>query len=250
MKAAIKLLIVLAFFSSCEKKLEQNDSNDSDNIESRFTHLDTVYISSDSLVELFELKDDYNKIVSERIEFFSNEVLNPDSTYHFYLINENDSRFISQFGADDYYLWYTYFLKKKYPSSSYENDRKRLIDLYYTINKIVSNLAGGGTFFAHNIPRIHAYVEWDIYNNCILNTSNDSMADSLFHEALEDYKTQNKLLLEKVFSSDRWSQIPQNNQLAEKQSIERIFDHLYSRIENEFHLKCVLNFQDKFSHLF
>jgi len=76
------------------------------------------------------------------------------------------------------------------------------------------------------------------------------MADSLFHEALEDYKTQNKLLLEKVFSSDRWSQIPQNNQLTEKQSIERIFDHLYSRIENEFHLKCVLNFQDKFSHLF
>ena len=38
---------------------------------SRKTDLDTVYISKDPLVELYYLKDEYNEIVMERDEFFS-----------------------------------------------------------------------------------------------------------------------------------------------------------------------------------
>ena len=66
------------------------------------------------MVSLYYLKDEYNEIVMQRDEFFSNVFVDPDMTYKNYLNTNNDNRFISEFGADAYYQWYAYFLNKKY----------------------------------------------------------------------------------------------------------------------------------------
>ncbi len=203
--------------------------------DSRKTQLDTVYISKDPLVNLYYLKDEYNEIVMQRDEFFSNVFVDPDMTYQNYLNTNNDNRFISEFGADAYYQWYAYFLNKKYNSEAYSNKRSKLVELYQSINKAYAFMARGGSGFAHNIPRIYAYVEWDIYNHYVLNDLDENSATNFLAEK-ELYIVSNN----KILKLDKF----RNNE-----TIKLLFDSIHQKIENQFELKYVMQFQDKFDHL-
>jgi hypothetical protein len=202
--------------------------------ESRKTQLDTVYISKDPLVELYYLKDKYNEIVMERDEFFSDDFKDPDLTYKNYLKANTDNRFVSQFGADAYYQCYAYFLKKKYNSKAYDSLRSKLIELYKSINKAYSIMAKGGSSFAHNIPRIYAYVEWDIYNYFVLNNTDKNNTS--------DFQTEKNLYI------DSNTKILELDELRNNESLKFLFDSIHRKIENQFELKHVMQFQERFYH--
>lgn len=203
--------------------------------ESRKTQLDTVYISKEPLVELYYLKEEYNEIVMERDEFFSDDFKDPDLTYVNYLKTNNDERFVSQFGADAYYQCYTYFLKKKYNSEVYKAKRNKLVELYHSINKAYSIMAKGGSSFAHNIPRIYAYVEWDIYNHFVLNTSDENNTS--------DFQAEKNVYI------DNNNKILELNEFKNNETLKLLFDSIHQKTENQFELKHVMQFQDRLNHL-
>ena len=203
--------------------------------ESRITQLDTVYISKDPLVKLYYLKDEYNEIVMERDEFFSNDFKGPDLTYENYLKANNDNKFVSQFGADAYYQCYAYFLKKKYNSKAYNIEWSKLVELYHSINRAYSIMAKGGSSFAHNIPRVYAYVEWDIYNHFVLNNTDENNTS--------DFQTEKNLYI------DSNTKILELNEFKNNETLKLIFDSIYQKIENQFELKHVMQFQKRFEYI-
>lgn len=202
---------------------------------SRKTQLDTVYISKEPLVELYYLKDEYNEIVVERDEFFSDDFKDPDLTYENYLKTNNDDRFVSQFGADAYYQCYAYFLKKKYNSAAYKAKRNKLVELYHSINRAYSIMVKGGSSFAHNIPRVYAYVEWDIYNHFVLNTSDENNKS--------DFQT------EKNLYTHSNTKILELDEFKNNETLKSLFYSIHQKIENPFELKHVMEFQKRFDHL-
>ncbi len=203
--------------------------------ESRNTQLDTVYISKDPLVELYYLKDEYNEVVVERNEFFSDDFKDPDLTYENYLKANNDDRFISQFGADSYYQIYAYFLKNKYKSEAYNTERSKLVELYHSTNRAYSIMAKGGSSFAHNIPRVYAYVEWDIYNHFVLNITDENNTS--------DFQTEKNLYI------DSNAKILELNKFKNNETLKLLFDSIHQKIENQFELEHVMQFQDRFDYL-
>jgi len=202
--------------------------------ESRKTQLDTVYISKDPLVELYYLKEEYNEIVIERDEYFSDEFKDPDLTYENYLKANTDNKFVSQFGADAFYQCYAYFLKKKYNSKAYNTDRSKLVELYHSINRAYSIMSKGGSSFAHNIPRVYAYVEWDIYNYFVLNNTDKNNTS--------DFQTEKNLYI------DSNTKILELDELRNNESLKFLFDSIHRKIENQFELKHVMQFQERFYH--
>jgi hypothetical protein len=231
----LKYIVLLLFVVGCLNKPNTENPELLNYKEGRKTELDTVYITKDSLVKLYYLKSEYNEIVMQRDEFFSNIFVDPDMTYKNYLNTNNDNRFISEFGADAYYQCYAYFLNKKYNSEAYSNERSKLVELYQSINKAYAIMARGGSGFAHNIPRIYAYVEWDIYNHYVLNDLDENSATNFLAEKELFIVSNNKILKLDKF---------RNNE-----AIKLLFDSIHKKIENEFYLKHVIQFQDKFNYL-
>lgn len=116
-------------------------------------------------------KQKFNDIVDFFPEFYSDIVYHPDSLYlknHFKrFINadgeEEDIRFSSELGRDNYYVLYSYFLKMRNGEKKYTDRRKNLIAIYRHINGIFEGLQGGGTYFGHQHRRILGYAEYSIY---------------------------------------------------------------------------------------
>ena len=158
-KAILTHLVLLTLFSGCHTSLKEDESTGKRN-----TQEDTLYISTSPDLEYYLLKEEYNKMVQQRKEFFSDSVYDPDFTYHSSYKSFEDITIKSETGKDYYYLCFAYFLKKRYTHHNYHVEREKLIELYNSINDIYAIIARGGTFFSHNIPRIQAYAEWDIYN--------------------------------------------------------------------------------------
>ena len=228
--------ILLAFIAfGCLNKPNTKGSKLLNTKESRKTKIDTVYISKDPLVELYYLKDEYNEIVVERDEFFMAVFTSPDLSYKKYSKEDSFFRFSSEFGGDSYYQWYAYFLKKKYDSEHYEIERSKLIDLYYSINKAFAIIARGGSFFAHNIPRTHAYAEWDIYNHFVLKNPNKNCTSNFQTEKYQYIDSNTKIL--------------ELDEFKNNETLKFLFDSIHQKIENQFELEHVMQFQDRFDHL-
>ena len=225
-------LVFIAF--GCLNKSNNKDPELLITKESRKTNFDTVYISKDPLVELYYLKDEYNEIVMKRDEFFSDDFKDPDLTYKNYINGNTDNKFVSQFGADAFYQCYAYFLKKKYNSKAYDSLRSKLIELYKSINKAYSIMAKGGSYFAHNIPRIYAYVEWDIYNYFVLNNTDKNNTS--------DFQTEKNLYI------DSNTKILELYEFINNETLKLLFDSIHQKIENQFELKHVMQFQERFYH--
>ena len=231
----LKYIVLLLFVVGCLNKSNTENPELLNSKEGRKTELDKVYISKDSLVTLCYLKSEYNEIVMQRDEFFSNVFEDPDMTYKKYLNANNDNRFISEFGIDSYYQWYAYFLNKKYNSEAYSNKRSKLVELYQSINKAYAIMARGGSGFAHNIPRIYAYVEWDIYNHYVLNNLDENSAINF--------------LAEKELYIDSNNKILKLDKFRNNETLKLLLDSTHKKIENEFYLKHVIKFQERFHHM-
>jgi hypothetical protein len=103
-------------------------------------------------------REEFNSMVDNHPEFFSDEMPNPDLAYY----AANKEGFNSEVGQDGYYVLYAYFLKQKNGIGKYAERRKKLIDIYENINQLFQQLQGGGTYFGHQSWRIRGYAEYSV----------------------------------------------------------------------------------------
>lgn len=135
------------------------------------TDKDSVYISSISKDTLQFSKEEFNDIVDNFPELTSMNPLPPDSAYNAKIFvdfvdstgEKQHITFGSQAGQDNYYIVYAYFLKKKNGITKYAVRRKKLLEMYRTLNSIYANLKYGGTYFGHQYKRIEGYAEFSVY---------------------------------------------------------------------------------------
>jgi hypothetical protein len=135
------------------------------------TDKDSVYISSTAKDTLKFSKDEFNDIVDNFPELTSKNLLPPDSAYYAKIwVDVVDSKgdkqhisFGSEAGRDNYYIVYAYFLKQKNGIAKYALRRKKLLEMYRTLNSIFGNLNHGGTYFGHKYRRIEGYAEFSVY---------------------------------------------------------------------------------------
>ena len=217
-------------------------------MDKRIIQEDTVYISTTPGLEHYLLKEEYNTMVQQRKEFFSDSIYDPDFTYHSSYDSFEDITFKSETGQDYYYLTYTYFLKKRYTHDNYQTERERLIELYNTLNDIYAIIARGGTFFSHNKPRIPAYVEWDIYNHLVVKRA-VPISESDFELEKEAFIERNYKILESSNSFEHWGSFTEEGRKATLQELELLFDSLSDKIDNPFYLSCVLGLEERYEHL-
>ena len=236
-------LLPLIFFSRCQISSEEDETMDKRNIQE-----DTVYISTTPGLEHYLLKEEYNTMVQQRKEFFSDSVYDPDFTYYSSYNSFEDITFISETGQDYYYLCYTYFLKKRYTHDNYKIERENLLELYNSINDIYAIIARGGTFFSHNKPRIQAYAEWDIYQHFVLNRA-VPILEIDFEMAKQVFNEKNRRILESSDSFKYWGDFSEEGKKATLQELELLFDSLSDKIDNPFYLSCVLGFEERYEHL-
>ena len=217
-------------------------------MDKRIIQEDTVYISTTPGLEHYLLKEEYNTMVQQRKEFFSDSVYDPDFTYYSSYNSFEDITFISETGQDYYYLCYTYFLKKRYTHDNYKIERENLLELYNSINDIYAIIARGGTFFSHNKPRIPAYVEWDIYNHLVVKRA-VPISEIDFELEKEAFIERNYKILESSNSFEHWGSFTEEERKATLQELELLFDSLSDKIDNPFYLSCVLGFEERYEHL-
>jgi hypothetical protein len=135
------------------------------------TNKDTVYIPTEEGAMPFS-REEWNCIIDSFPELYSDKVLHPDSTYAksrvtvSFIDSSGDKNYISfspEPGTDAYYMLYAWFLKNKNGIQKHAARRKKLLDIYYTINGFFDILYFGGTYYVHQISRIEGYAEYDIY---------------------------------------------------------------------------------------
>lgn len=242
----IFVFVFVLLIASCKDNSSIN-SKIIDNKASRKTTLDTVYLSNYPGVKLYALKEEYNEIVQKRDEFFNDVFISPDSTYLTYLKTGNDIRFESEFGADAYYQWYAYFLQKKFKQKKFKDERFKLIQLYYSLNEVYSIMDQGGSGYAHNIPKIHAYVEWDIYNTFILNDAEETTSEDAFLNKKALFRKHNNHIIDSIFSLEKWMQKPSSTRNEYKKEVKTLFHEIEKKSENFFYLRKISQFQKKYT---
>jgi hypothetical protein len=247
MKGLYTYLMTLMVLTGC-----QNPDNDTVGPDvysnNHYAKEDTVYISTSPTLEYYVLKEEYNKLVQQRKEFFSDSLNAPDFTYHSSYDSFEDITFKSETGQDYYYLCYTYFLKKRNNHENYHGERERLIDLYNSINHIYSIIARGGTFFSHNKPRIQAYAEWDIYNYLVAKRA-VPISEIDFESEKEAFIERNRKILESSNSFEYWDSFTEEERKATLQELQVLFESLSEKIDTPFYLSCVLGFEERYQHL-
>jgi hypothetical protein len=133
---------------------------------------DTIYIYSQSKDTLKYSKKEFNDIIDNFPELYDGNISNPDSTYSrgsiwADLVDSNGYKnhlsFSSEAGQDEYYILYAYFLKHKNGIAKFSLRRKKLIEIYETLNSLFGSLNYGGTYFGHQYSRIEGYAEFSVY---------------------------------------------------------------------------------------
>jgi hypothetical protein len=136
------------------------------------TQKDTVYIVTESDETMKYSREEFNSIIDSFPELYSDNILYPDSAYvnrrmGFNLIdslgNDQPISFASECGADGYYMLYAWFLKNKNGIQQHAARRKKLLEIYRTLNNLFDILYSGGTYYGHMYSRIEGYAEYDIY---------------------------------------------------------------------------------------
>lgn len=121
---------------------------------------DTFEFSTETLGTIKYSKEEFNRIVDNQPELFTDYWVDPDKKYH---CNGDNIIFGCELCQDDYYVLYAHFLKQQNGIEKYAIQRNKLIDIYTNINILFQNLQYGGTFFGHQYARILGYAEYSVY---------------------------------------------------------------------------------------
>ncbi len=124
------------------------------------TTKDTLLITTEIGENLKYSKVEFNLIVDNHPEFFSDIIQDPDATYY---CTADKNGFDSELGKDEYYMLYAYFLKQKNGIDKYAECRQKLIDIYTDLNFLYQYFQHGGTYFGHQRARILGYAEFSVH---------------------------------------------------------------------------------------
>jgi len=237
----------LLFIWGCNPNTSQDLAEDK---ASRETQQDTVYLCTAPRLNYYVLQDEYNEFVRKHDELFADTAVPPGlahSQYYRNSVNSEDHKIedFSEFGVDSYFIWYAYLLQQRYNYGAYEMQRQELIDMFRSINEIYSIIAVGGSYFGHMIPRIQAYVEWDLYNHYVQGNP-DTLSPQEFSQAKEAFVSQNRFLVQNLGSSELWKRKTEVGKKHTKMELDSMFTALAEQIVNPFYLQRVMEFQERY----
>ncbi len=219
-------------------KTEQSDSastiKKADN--SRYyTIKDTLLIATET-GETFEFgKDDFNLIVDNHPELFSEYPQEPDQTYY---CNVNKGDFESEVGQDTYYVLYAYFLKQKNGVDNNKVMRKKLIDIYTNINSLFQQFQHGGTYFGHQYSRILGYTEYSVY---LYSQCKDNIEKTYdITKQKEFYIKSLRQLIDDESKIDNETLV--NDKITRSKELNKIVDELNKLITDDFYLRRTQEF--------
>jgi len=110
-------------------------------------------LNDDSLIYS---RADFNNIIDNHPEFFSDKVLDPEIAY----LSQSDLEFNSESGEDRYFTLYAYFLRKKNNSRDCDRVRNEITSIYLNLNKLFHSFQYSGTYFGHQGCRILGFSEF------------------------------------------------------------------------------------------
>ena len=142
------------------EKTKQNSTVSHIDNSKYYTKKDTILIETEIGGTLKFTKSEYNTIIDEHRELFQEFPQNPNKLYYRFV---NSVDFGSEQGQDVYYALYAYFLKQKNGIEKFKLQRRKLIDIYASINSLFGHFQYGGTYFGHQEMRILGYAEFSIY---------------------------------------------------------------------------------------
>lgn len=147
-----------------ENVLNDSTQNFADKFSSQnyYTKKDSVLLATFEGDSVYVSKEEFNNVVANHSEFFSEYPFNPDITY----LNNTDEIFTSEIGQDLYYLYYAYFLRQSqefYKTDDFGHQRNKIMIIYTRLNQLESVLNNGGAGYMHLYRRIFGYAEYSVY---------------------------------------------------------------------------------------
>ncbi len=200
------------------------------------TSTDTLKISTEMVGTIKYSKDEFNRIVDNHPEFFTNYWEDPDKKYY---CNGDSREFASEVGQDDYYVLYAYFLKQKNGADKYAVMRKKLIDIYTNINSLFQRFQYGGTYFGHQYPRILGYAEYSVYlyseqSDNIEKTYDITKQKDLYIKSLRQLIDDESKIDNETLGKEKVERNKELNKIVDDLS-KIITDNFYLRRTQEFH---------------
>jgi hypothetical protein len=213
------------------------------------TDKDKVYIRKECDDTIVYSREEFNDIIDNFPELYSPNVTNPDSTYANSKIwvdlvdslgNTKHFSFGSEAGKDQYYILYAWFLKNKQGIAKYAVRRKKLLEIYRTLNSIFGQLNYGGTYFGHQYARIEGYAEFAVYwfnhyPKVFERPYDMSKQKALYIEGLKQLIRDEVSIDENLFTEE-----------ARKKRVIELFryvNHLNKLITENFYLRMAKSFQ-------
>jgi hypothetical protein len=201
-----------------------------------YTKQDTLLIATEIGDTLKYGKAEFNDVVDNHPEFFTDFPREPDFEYY---CNGDNAEFGSEVGQDTYYALYAYFLKQKNGIDKYAQQRRKLIDIYSNINSLFGRFQYGGTYFGHQGMRILGYAEYSIYllpkkKEDIEKTYDITKQKELYVKALRQLIEDESKIDFNTLGNDK---IERNNEL------NKIVDELDKLITDAFYLRRAQEFQ-------
>lgn len=200
-----------------------------------YTNEDNLLITSETGDTLKYGREEFNAIVDNHPELYSDNTQDPDVTYY---CNADKKGFGSEVGQDEYYMLYAYFLKEKNGVEKYAEHRDKLIDIYSNINSLFGQLQYGGTYFGHQASRILGYAEYSVYlykyyENNLTKTYDINKQKYLYIKSLRQLIDDESKIDNETLGQEKIKRNKELNSVVDK--IDRaITDNFYLRRAQEF----------------
>lgn len=195
-----------------------------------YTTKDTLLITTETGDTLKYSKEEFNAIVDNHPELYSDNTQHPDAIYY---CNADKKGFGSEVGQDEYYMLYAYFLKQKNGVEKYAERRDKLIDIYSNINSLFGQLQYGGTYFGHQASRILGYAEYSVclykyYENNLTKTYDIDKQKDLYIKSL-------RLLIDDESKID--NETSGQEKIKRNKELNTIVDKIDRAITDNFYLR-------------
>jgi hypothetical protein len=227
-----------AMKNQVDKTVQSDSASTTKEVENSkyYTTQDTLLIATETGDTLIFGKDEFNLIVDNHPELFSEYPQEPDQTYN---CNAEKSDFDSEAGQDTYYVLYAYFLKQKNGVDNNKVMRKKLIEIYTNINSLFQRFQYGGTYFGHQYLRILGYAEYSIYlytqsKDNIEKTYDITKQKELYIKSLRQLIDDENKIDNETFGNDKIGRSIELNKIVDELN-NLITDNFYLRRTQEFH---------------
>lgn len=239
------LLFSLTFLSCQKQKINQRITLPIDTAVVKAVEDSTAKV----IISVNEEQFEFTKNQFELLQLFFNKLnkdyfVTPDIAYvksqqcNFDDFKELKQDFSSEAGQDYFYIMYAYFLQQKNGIKSHETLRKKLLNIFRTINDLNGQLQYGGTYFGHQHSRIHGYVEYAVYKSI----DNDS-----YHKEYDIGKQKNmflQLLRQQVLDEERFDyETVGDGKIKRRNELMKMIDDLDGSINTFYDLRLAQEFQ-------